>query len=175
MSLDTVNKMFQNLNLSCFCRKQSFIMINLFTFLCRNHRIIETNKIFCEMVYINGSRLNKFIICKMDSEPAGDLLRQNMTSQLPCLFPINSQTYKKLDRLQTFKAPNIWLHHILATLNELEDVGFFYLGENDRVKCFYCNGGLRNWKSDERSWEEHAKWFSLCKYVLQRQGVDYVI
>ena len=70
---------------------------------------METNKTFCESetVYINGSRLNKFIICKMDSVPAGDLMRQNITSQFPCLFPVNPQMYKKLDRMQTFKVPNI--------------------------------------------------------------------
>ena len=138
---------------------------------------MEINKTFCESetLYMNGGCLNKFIICKMDSVPAGDLMRQNITSQFPCLFPVNPQMYKKLDRLQTFKVPNIWPHHIFATPNELTDAGFFYLGESDRVKCFYCNGGLRNWKSDERPWEEHAKWFPLCEYVLQRQGVDYVI
>ena len=80
----------------------------------------------------------------MDSVPESDLMRQNITSQFPCLFPVNPQMYKKLDRLQTFKVPNIWPHHILATPNELADAGFFYLGESDRVKCFYCNGGLRN-------------------------------
>ena len=83
--------------------------------------------------------------------------------------------YKKLDRLQTLKVLNIWLYHILATRNELADAGFFYLGEIDQVKCFYCNGELRNRKSDERPWEEHAKWFPLCEHILQRQSVDYVI
>ena len=136
---------------------------------------METNKTFCEVVYINGSRLNKFIICKMDSVPADDLMHQNITSQFSCLFPVNPQMYKKLNQLRTFKVTNIWPHHILATPNELADAGFFYLGESDRVKCFYCNGGLRNWKLDERPWEEHAKWFPLCEYVLQRQGVNYVI
>ena len=78
----------------------------------------------------------------MDSVPAGDLMRHNITDQFPCLFPVNPQMYKKLDRLQSFKVPTIWPHHILATPNELADAGFFYLGESDRVKCFYCNGGF---------------------------------
>ena len=79
---------------------------------------------FCEVVYINGSRMNKFIICKMDSVLAGYLRRQNIISQFPCLFPVKRQMYEKLDRLQTFKAPNIWPHHILATLN-VGGCGFF--------------------------------------------------
>jgi len=34
-----------------------------------------------------------------------------------------------------------------------------YLGERDRVKCWYCNGGLQNWDPDDEPWTEHAKWF----------------
>ena len=86
---------------------------------------MKTNKAFCEVVYVNGSCLNKFIICKMDSVPADDLMLQNITNQIPRLFPVNPQMYKKLDRLQTFKEPNIWPCHILATPNELADAGFF--------------------------------------------------
>ena len=74
---------------------------------------METNKTFCETeaVYVNRGHLNKLIICKVESVPAGDLMRQNITNQFPRLFPINPQMCKKLDRLQTFKVPNIWPHH----------------------------------------------------------------
>jgi len=37
-------------------------------------------------------------------------------------------------------------------------------GERDRVKCWYCNGGLQNWERNDVPWEEHAKWFP--KYVV---------
>ena len=43
--------------------------------------------------------------------------------------------------------------------------GFFYLGASDHVKCFHCDGGLRNWEPDDDPWLEHAGWFPHCRYV----------
>ena len=86
----------------------------------------------------------------MDSVPAVDLMSQNVPNQFLCLFPVNPQMCKKFDRLQTFKVPNIWPFHNLAIPNKLADAVFFYRGESDRVKCFFCNCGIRNWNSDER-------------------------
>ena len=37
----------------------------------------------------------------------------------------------------------------------------FLVGERDRVKCWYCNGGLQNWERNDIPWEEHAKWFPM--------------
>ena len=90
-------------------------------------------------------------MCKMDSVPAGNLMRENIPSQFPRLFTTSQKVCKKLDRLQTFKVPNIWPHHILAAPNESANAGFFYFGESDRVECFYCNDGLQSWSSDERN------------------------
>ena len=79
-------------------------------------------------------------------------------------------------RLQTFlDNSSIWpAHRIRATPQQIVDAGMYYLGERDRVKCWYCNGGLQNWERDDNPWEEHAKWFPLCEYVLQQKGPDYV-
>lgn len=48
------------------------------------------------------------------------------------------------------------------------------MGERDRVKCYYCYGGLQNWAFEDEPWFEHAKWFPLCEYVLQNKGPEYV-
>ena len=53
--------------------------------------------------------------------------------------------------------------------------GFYYLGDQDRVKCWYCNGGVKNWeKKNDVVSEEHAKWYPLSEFLLKRQGVQYV-
>ena len=52
--------------------------------------------------------------------------------------------------------------------------GFYYLGDRDRVKCYYCNGGLQNWEKNDVNSHEHAKWYPLCEYLLRRQGVHFV-
>ncbi|MBN3310617.1 BIRC3 protein, partial [Amia calva] len=56
----------------------------------------------------------------------------------------------------------------------LARAGFFYTGHGDNVKCFYCDGGLRNWEPGDDPWQEHAKWFPRCEFLLQARGRDYV-
>ena len=94
----------------------------------------------------------------------------------PCLHPVNPHMRSSQARLQTFlDNSNIWLaHRICATPQQIVDAGMYYLGERDRVKCWYCNGGLQNWEQDDDPIEEHAKWFPLCEFVLQQKGLDYV-
>lgn len=38
-------------------------------------------------------------------------------------------------------------------------VMYILVGHGDNVKCFYCDGGLRNWEPGDDPWQEHAKWF----------------
>lgn len=57
---------------------------------------------------------------------------------------------------------------------ELADAGFYYIGLSDQVKCFYCDGGLRNWQPEDDPWVEHARWFSKCVFVRLRKGDEYI-
>jgi len=50
----------------------------------------------------------------------------------------------------------------------------FFKGVRDRVKCFYCNGGLQNWRQNDNPWEEHAKWYPICEFLLQRRGPEFI-
>lgn len=50
----------------------------------------------------------------------------------------------------------------------------YVTGFNDSVKCFFCDGGLRNWECDDDPWHEHARWFPKCKYVRQVKGDHFV-
>ncbi|XP_013419082.1 baculoviral IAP repeat-containing protein 3-like, partial [Lingula anatina] len=56
----------------------------------------------------------------------------------------------------------------------LAKAGFFYAGISDNVKCFYCDGGLRNWEPQDDPWTEHARWFPFCDFVLQRKGEEFI-
>jgi len=53
--------------------------------------------------------------------------------------------------------------------------GLYYLGERDRVKCWYCNRGLQNWARFDNPWFEHAKWFPTCEYLVQKKGPEFVV
>ena len=48
------------------------------------------------------------------------------------------------------------------------------MGDSNRVKCWYCNGGLQHWEAEDTPWFEHAKWFPLCEYILQKKGAEFV-
>ena len=46
---------------------------------------------------------------------------------------------------------------MLVFTTEFVDAGFYYLGDRDGVKCFYCNGCLKNWQSTDDPFQEHAE------------------
>jgi len=47
-----------------------------------------------------------------------------------------------------------------------------YLGEKTVVRCFYCDGALRNWHATDDPKVEHARWYPLCAYIRQYVGED---
>nr|CAB3225643.1 baculoviral IAP repeat-containing protein 3 [Phallusia mammillata] len=90
----------------------------------------------------------------------------------PCQKPITASMALFPARIRTFIS---WPQHLVAaTAVVIAQAGFFYLQERDRVKCYYCNGGLQNWKKDDDPWFEHAKWFPHCEHVLHCKGIEYV-
>ena len=74
-------------------------------------------------------------------------------------------------RLRTFKD---WPPALKQEPRQLADAGFYYIGLSDQTKCFYCDGGLRNWQPDDDPWTEHARWFSKCGYVRLIKGDDFI-
>ncbi|XP_041051484.1 inhibitor of apoptosis protein-like [Carcharodon carcharias] len=73
-------------------------------------------------------------------------------------------------RLQTFKCPE----RFPLNTADLAGAGFYSTGDEDNVKCFHCDGGLRNWESSDEAWEQHAKWFPGCGFLNQQRGQDFV-
>ena len=94
-----------------------------------------------------------------------------MRNIFPCQNPRNPTMVNPQDRRSTFTN---WPNHIRASKDELVEAGFLYLNEGDKLKCFYCNGGLQHWKYDENPWFEHAKWYPNCEYLLRQKGLTYV-
>ncbi|XP_038673714.1 baculoviral IAP repeat-containing protein 2 isoform X3 [Scyliorhinus canicula] len=74
-------------------------------------------------------------------------------------------------RLETFLR---WPVRNCIQPEQLSRAGFYYVGQNDDVKCFYCDGGLRSWEAGDDPWVEHAKWFPRCEYLLQEKGQTFV-
>lgn len=74
----------------------------------------------------------------------------------------------------TCKINRIW--HLIAKgfLYENNDELKFSEGYRDKVRCFHCDGGLRNWDPEDEPWYEHAKWFPTCPYLLLVKGQEFV-
>merc|ERR1719322_2041152 len=85
--------------------------------------------------------------------------------------PLHPQYATLEARLRTFRE---WPPALKQTPKDLADAGFYYIGLSDQVKCFYCDGGLRNWQSEDEPWKEHARWFDKCVFVRLVKGDEYI-
>ncbi|XP_061454542.1 E3 ubiquitin-protein ligase XIAP [Rhineura floridana] len=84
-------------------------------------------------------------------------------------FPQNPSMADYENRIKTFVT---WRY--LVSKEQLAQAGFYSLGNGDNVACFHCGGGLQEWKADEDPWEQHAKWFPGCKYLIEEKGQHFV-
>ncbi|XP_067930248.1 baculoviral IAP repeat-containing protein 7-like [Watersipora subatra] len=74
-------------------------------------------------------------------------------------------------RLRTFQR---WPASSHLTGEQVCEAGFYYTGFGDQVRCFYCLGGIKGWTAHDEPWEEHARWFPDCSYLLNKKGTAYV-
>lgn len=51
---------------------------------------------------------------------------------------------------------------------------FCLKGPGDTVKCFFCGGGLKDWRQTDDPWIEHARWFPRCGYVAMVKGERFI-
>ena len=95
---------------------------------------------------------------------------QELEHLYPCLHPDN-EGFKNIEkRLETFCE---W-PHLFPTPHALATAGMYYVKKRDKVRCYYCGGGLHNWKPEDDPWEEHAKYFPHCENLLRQKGFSYV-
>ncbi|NWZ82699.1 BIR7B protein, partial [Poecile atricapillus] len=74
-------------------------------------------------------------------------------------------------RLSTF---DNWPQNSNVHPDQLARAGFFYTGQGDVVRCFYCDGGVRSWSFGDDPWREHAKWYPECEFLLHSKGREFV-
>ncbi|KAK2182415.1 hypothetical protein NP493_354g00014 [Ridgeia piscesae] len=95
----------------------------------------------------------------------------------PSLGVVRAEEPKSLNysgetsRLLSFRR---WPQTANQTADDLARAGFYYTGIEDSVKCFSCNGTLRNWEREDDAWTEHARWFPRCNYVRTVKGEPFI-
>lgn len=67
-----------------------------------------------------------------------------------------------------------WPKLIKQRPKELSDAGFYYTGKGDKVLCFSCGGGLKDWEENDDPWEQHAMWYGKCEYLKLMKGEDFI-
>ena len=56
---------------------------------------------------------------------------------------------------------------------QLAEAGFYFTGEADHVRCFFCGNGLKEWESHHVPWEDHALFFPDCHFLRLKKGKDF--
>lgn len=73
------------------------------------------------------------------------------------------------ERLGSFASSQHPIDH-----ERLARAGFYSTGPGDKVLCFRCGGGLKGWQPEEDPWEEHAKHYPGCSFLLAEKGQEFV-
>lgn len=95
----------------------------------------------------------------------------NMETTNPLRRPEHPEYAVEARRIKSFED---WPRTIKQKPAQLSDAGFFYTGKGDRVICFSCGGGLKDWEESDDPWEQHATWYSKCEYLKLMKGDLYV-
>ncbi|XP_071160531.1 baculoviral IAP repeat-containing protein 2-like [Mytilus edulis] len=77
----------------------------------------------------------------------------------------------RISRLDSFKH---WPTYLTQSPNEMVTAGFFFTGNEDHCRCFFCGGGLRNWEPGDQPWTEHARWYQNCAFVRSCKGERFI-
>uniref|UniRef100_A0A3Q4BXJ3 RING-type E3 ubiquitin transferase n=1 Tax=Mola mola TaxID=94237 RepID=A0A3Q4BXJ3_MOLML len=107
----------------------------------------------------------------VDGQLLSQLQRMTMDDQGTAGQAVYPEMEAEDSRLTTF---HNWPTEASVQPDVLATAGFFYTGHGDNVKCFYCDGGLRNWEPGDDPWQEHAKWFPRCEFLIQSRGQEYI-
>ena len=85
--------------------------------------------------------------------------------------PLHPRFASVAARIKTFEQ---WPPALKQKPRVMAEAGLIYLGLSDQVKCFYCDGGLRDWGEDDNPWVEHAGWFNKCGFMRLTKGDQFI-
>lgn len=77
----------------------------------------------------------------------------------------------EINRVHSFKQ---WPQALTPTKNDFNETGLFYTGNGDKVICFSCGLGLKDWEAGDEPLTEHARWTSGCLYLDHIKGEKFV-
>lgn len=63
-------------------------------------------------------------------------------------------------RVQWFSGWRGWIDP-----EKLAEAGFYYLGEDDNTRCYYCGVIIHEWRARDDPIQEHLHWQSNCQFA----------
>jgi len=76
-------------------------------------------------------------------------------------------------RRETFNGT--WPRGMRQTADACAEAGLFFINSGDKVVCFHCGMGIKDWLDTDIPWEEHAIWSPKCGFLLQKKGIDFIL
>ncbi|KAK3603360.1 hypothetical protein CHS0354_025966 [Potamilus streckersoni] len=138
--------------------------------------VVQQNRIFRQGQIgdsTSGQQQNTETTFTESNRPQAIPQQRNGNDDLvPVLERVRSPEYADLNvRLGTFAR---WPTDTTQTPAQVAEAGFYYTGFQDTVRCFVCDGGLKNWDPTDDPWIEHARWFPQCAYVRHIKGEEFI-
>lgn len=113
---------------------------------------------------------DKIVLQKMGIETVGNAT----CADLGVILVDEKVKYPAYSSIQSrLKSYRNWPRQMSQKPKQLAESGFFYTGRGDRVICFYCGGGLKEWSAVDDPREEHFKWFENCSYLKIKTPVKF--
>lgn len=58
-----------------------------------------------------------------------------------------------------------WVRSMKQNPQECAEAGFFYINRGDKLVCYHCGIGIKNWEDTDNPWEEHLRWSPDCYHA----------
>lgn len=114
-----------------------------------------------DLIDVNDSDKTSCVIHGKSCNFVNSFQTLNLSEDIKNWVPVYIDYVEYSKRIASF---NNWPIQMEPNGEELSKAGFYSLGEGDKVKCFFCGIGLKNWQRGEKPLEAHKKWNSSCRY-----------
>lgn len=110
-----------------------------------------------------------FSVDRVDNKTSKD--KESMTARTPPVQPLAAATlqlYREENRLATF---NNWPLSFIQP-EKLAQLGFYYIGQPDMVKCYFCRVEIGMWEDGDDVLTDHLRWSASCPLIRRRDTTN---
>uniref|UniRef100_H2ZML3 RING-type domain-containing protein n=1 Tax=Ciona savignyi TaxID=51511 RepID=H2ZML3_CIOSA len=98
--------------------------------------------------------------------------RNLFREMFPCIDPKRPSMKFYEDRISSFEGK--WTHSGPPTISDIAKAGFFLFDVDASVRCWYCDVVVSDVSRQWSPWEEHAKQYPSCHFLLRNRGHNFV-